>query len=111
MVSSPGLTGRSSNHRPRILDCIEIGCFRFRQFNAEVGQARLRVKPGNDMLGQPKRHDACRDKRPTASCPATPDKIEPKHYRCWHEADGNSHRLDRETQAPTPALWSGLTGR
>ncbi len=28
MVSSPGLTGRSSNHRPRILDCP--------------------VKPGND---------------------------------------------------------------
>src|ERR1700730_19063726 len=28
---------------------IEIGCFRFRSFNsAEVGQARLRVKPGND---------------------------------------------------------------
>src|SRR5258708_24252460 len=43
-----GLTGRSSNHRPGILDCIEIGCFRFRQSNAEVGQARLRVKPGND---------------------------------------------------------------
>src|SRR3984893_14571725 len=28
---------------------IEIGCFRFRSFNsAEVGQARLRVKPGDD---------------------------------------------------------------
>src|SRR5882762_2430019 len=29
--------------QPRwLLDRIEIGCFRFRQFNAEVGQARLR---------------------------------------------------------------------
>src|ERR1700730_14268028 len=30
---------------------IEIGCFRFRSFNsAEVGQARLRVKPGDDSI-------------------------------------------------------------
>jgi hypothetical protein len=31
--------------------------------------------------------------RVTAFCLARPDKIEPKHYRCSHEADGNSHRL------------------
>src|SRR5258708_33519801 len=55
--------------------------------------------------------DVRRGKRPTASYLARPDKTEPKHYRCWRDADGNSHRPDRETQAPTPAPWSGLTGR
>src|SRR5258708_33159443 len=58
-----------------------------------------------------RRHDASREKRATALYLARPDKIEPKHYRCWHVADGNSHRLDRKTQPPTGALWSGLTGQ
>src|SRR6266446_10442039 len=58
-VSSSGLTGRSSNHRPEVLACIEIGSFRFRQFNAEVGQARLRVKPGNDTGGMPETVAQC----------------------------------------------------
>ncbi len=49
--------------------------------------------------------------RATASYLAKPDKIAPKHYRCWHDADGSSHRIHRETQAPTQAIWSGLIGR
>src|ERR1700719_3630381 len=51
-VSSPGLTGRSSKHRPWILDCqSKSDASDFDHLvSAEVGQARLRVKPGNDSL-------------------------------------------------------------
>src|SRR5712671_2260288 len=50
VLSSPGLTGRSSNHRPWILDCqSKSDASDFDHLaSAEVGQARLRVKPGND---------------------------------------------------------------
>src|SRR5712671_1625119 len=50
VLSSPGLTGRSSNHRPGILDCqSKSDASDFDHLvSAEVGQARLRVKPGND---------------------------------------------------------------
>src|SRR5215470_28379 len=51
-----GLTGQSSNHRPGALDCIEIGCFRFRQFKCRSRQARLRVKPGNDTAEKADSH-------------------------------------------------------
>jgi hypothetical protein len=53
VLSSPspdligGLTRRSSNHRPGILDCIEIGCFRFRQF-----KCRSRAGPTSGQAGQ-----------------------------------------------------------
>ena len=51
--SSPGLTGRSSNHRPWKLDCqSKSDASDFDHLvSAEVGQARLRVKPGNDEGG------------------------------------------------------------
>src|SRR5260370_30461889 len=50
VLSSPGLTGRSSNHRAWILDCqSKSDASDFDHLiSAEVGQARLRVKPGND---------------------------------------------------------------
>jgi protein O-GlcNAc transferase len=50
VLSSPGLTGRSSNHRPGILDCqSKSDASDFDHLvSAEVGQARLRVKPGDD---------------------------------------------------------------
>jgi len=53
VLSSPGLTGRSSNHRPWILDCqSKSDASDFDHLvSAEVGQARLRVKPGNDTGG------------------------------------------------------------
>src|SRR5713101_1724139 len=46
----PGIDGRSSNHRPWILDCqSKSDASDFDHLvSAEVGQARLRVKPGND---------------------------------------------------------------
>src|SRR6266849_910848 len=49
-LSSPGLTGRSSNHGPGVLDCqSKSDASDFDHLvSAEVGQARLRVKPGND---------------------------------------------------------------
>jgi hypothetical protein len=50
VLSSPGLTGRSSKHRPWILDCqSKSDASDFDHLiSGEVGQARLRVKPGND---------------------------------------------------------------
>jgi hypothetical protein len=45
-----------------------------------------------------------------AFCLAKRDKIEPKHYRCSHDADGNSHRLRREKQSPMQAPWTDLMG-
>jgi len=50
VLSSPGLTGRSSNDRPGMLDCqSKSDASDFDHLvSAEVGQARLRVKPGND---------------------------------------------------------------
>src|SRR5580693_3016443 len=36
--------------------------------------------------------------RVTALRHVKPDRTEPKRCRCWHDADGNSHRFDRETQ-------------
>jgi len=35
-----------------LLDRIEIGCFRFRQFNAEVGQARLRSSRAMTLIAE-----------------------------------------------------------
>src|SRR6266849_6139685 len=59
MLTSPspdlirGLTGRSSKQRPGILDCqSKSDASDFDHLvSAEVGQARLRVKPGNDTHG------------------------------------------------------------
>jgi hypothetical protein len=50
MLSSPGMTGRSSKHRPWVLDCrSKSDASDFDPLiSAEVGQAQLRVKPGND---------------------------------------------------------------
>jgi hypothetical protein len=42
--------------------------------------------------------------------PVGQDKIEPKHYRCSHDADGNSHRLHRDARSPTRVLWTDLMG-
>src|SRR5713101_9532701 len=68
MLSSPGLTGRSSNHRPGYWIASKSDVSDFDNLNAEVGQARLRVKPGNDMLGQPNPL-AQKCARPDRGCP------------------------------------------
>jgi hypothetical protein len=36
-------------------------------------------------------------------CLAESDRIAPKHYRCSHDAGGNSHMWRRETQSPMRA--------
>jgi predicted O-linked N-acetylglucosamine transferase (SPINDLY family) len=87
VLSSPGLTGRSSNHRPGILDCqSKSDASDFDHLvSAEVGQARLRVKPGNDAGRVGARERAPR--------PAAKPKIAIGYFSCDFRRDHPVSRL------------------
>jgi len=72
-----GLTGRSANHRPGILDCqSKSDASDFDHLvSAEVGQARLRVKPGNDT-------SRAGEGRVGATPPAAKRKIAIGYFSC-----------------------------